>query len=82
MASNEASRIRVVTGIEAVAFLGGVGIWFALFSAGHPVLAAVLGTVFWTAVTDLEHFVAQNLGFGNGLFDGYPTRLSRPTPKV
>lgn len=77
MTFNEAVRVRIVTIIESVAFLGGVGIWFALDRAGQPVLGAILGTAFWTIVTDLEHFVAVNLGFGNPLFKGYPFDLLR-----
>jgi hypothetical protein len=75
---NEALRIRVVTLIEGVAFLLGVGAWFLLRDLGHPVAAVVVGTVVWLLITDLEHFVAQNLGWGNPLFQGYPFHLIRP----
>jgi phosphotransferase system glucose/maltose/N-acetylglucosamine-specific IIC component len=80
MAKNEAGRIRVVTGIESVAFFIGAGVWITLANHGQPVLGAVLGYLTWTLITDLEHFVAQNLGFGNPLFQGYPFKLLRPGP--
>jgi hypothetical protein len=77
MNPNEAGRVRVITAIETVAFFGGVGAWFAFDRAGHPAIGALVGTAIWTLVTDLEHFVAVNLGFGNPLFKGYPFSLRK-----
>lgn len=74
----EAGRVRVVTLIEAVAFLLGVGAWFFFERRGMPVTGAVVGTLIWSVITDLEHFVAVNLGFGNKLFEGYPFDLRPP----
>jgi hypothetical protein len=79
MNPNEALRVRVVTLIEGPgAFFLGVGTWFYFDRHGMPVVGAILGTVVWTLVTDLEHFVAVNLGWGNALFKGYPFNLRKP----
>jgi hypothetical protein len=76
---NEAGRVRIVTVIEAVAFLLGVGAWFFFERRGMPVTGAIVGTAIWSVITDLEHFVAVNLGFGNdNLFKGYPFDLRKP----
>ena len=48
----------IITLIESVAFLAGVGAWFALDRAGDPVAGAVVGTVIWTVITAIEHYVA------------------------
>ena len=55
---NKAIDVLWVTLIEAAAFIGGVGIWFAFHDAGSPVVGALAGTAFWSAVTYAEHFVA------------------------
>lgn len=48
----------IITLIESVAFLAGVGVWFALDRAGDPVGGAIVGTVLWTVITGVEHYVA------------------------
>lgn len=48
----------VITLIESVGFAAGVGAWFALERAGNPVAGLVVGTVVWTVITLVEHFVA------------------------
>ncbi len=75
---NFAGKVRIVTLIEAAAFLFGVGAWFVFDRRGMPGTGALVGTLIWSAFTDLEHFVAVNLGFGNPLFKGYPFRLFKP----
>ncbi len=67
---NKAASILVVTLIEAVAFYAGVALWFAV----DP----LVGVIAWTVITYIEHFVAQNVGWGNGLFEGFPFSLRRP----
>lgn len=54
--------------IEAVAFFTGVGVWFVLHDDGHAVAGALLGTLVWTLVTQLEHITAFNTGAGKPFF--------------
>ena len=75
---NYAGKVRVVTLIEAIAFLLGVGAWFLFDRRGLPGTGALVGTLIWSVITDLEHFVAVNLGWGNPLFKGYPFDLRPP----
>ncbi len=56
--------ITVFNIIETVGFLAGVGVWFALHDTGHKVLGAVLGTLVWSAITQIEHITAFNTGAG------------------
>ena len=74
---NKAVSVLIITLIEAVAFAGGVGIWFALRDVGAPAAGLIFGTAFWTLVTYLEHFAAQNLGWGNPLFRGFPFFINK-----
>ena len=67
---NQALGVFVVTLIEAVAFYLGVDLWLKVSPA--------LGVLVWTVITYVEHFVAQNLGWGNSLFKGFPFFISKP----
>ncbi len=58
------AKIIIFNVIEAVAFLAGVGAWFAFHDAGHPVTGAVVGTLIWTVITQVEHITAYNTGAG------------------
>jgi len=60
----------LLTGIETLGFLFGVGAWFILDRSGHPVLGALVGTSIWTFFTLIEHAVALNLGAGRPPFAG------------
>ena len=72
--------ITIVTLVELVAFVGGVGIWFALHDAGHALLALVLGGAFWGVATEIEHAVADNVGHGRPPFKGVPFNLTDDGP--
>jgi len=67
---NQAVSVLVVTLIEAAAFYLGVDLWFAV--------SPLVGVLVWTVITYIEHFVAQNLGWGNSLFKGFPFFISKP----
>jgi hypothetical protein len=81
MISKASLGVVYVTAIEAVAFLAGVGIWFVLHDKGHAVAGAAAGTIVWTAITFVEHFVAQNLGWMNPLLQGFPFNLQPPSKR-
>lgn len=73
MASRSGKGNLVVTLIEAIAFAGGVGLWFYFERRGMPVTGAVLGTLWWTVFTGNEHPVAYNVGKGlRRIFTGVP----------
>jgi len=67
---NKATSVLIVTLIEAVAFYVGIALWFSV--------SPVVGLIAWTIVTYVEHFVAQNLGWGNSLFKGFPFTITKP----
>ena len=75
MMKNAAGGVLVFTLIEAVAFAAGVGLWFFLERRGQPVTALVVGTIIWTVVIYVEHFVSVNVGWGQPFFKGFPARL-------
>jgi hypothetical protein len=66
---NKALSIALVTAIEAVAFYLGVKWWF--------VYSPAAGVVIWTLVTYVEHFVAQNVGWLQSPFKGFPFTLEK-----
>ena len=67
---NKAIGVLWVTLIEAAAFYVGVALWLGV--------SPIVGVVAWTVVTYAEHFVAQNLGWGNPLLKGFPFTITRP----
>jgi len=67
---NKALGVLIVTLIEAVAFYLGVELWLSV--------SPLVGVLVWTVVTYVEHFVAQNLGWGNSLFKGFPFFIAKP----
>lgn len=61
-------QIVIFNAIEAVAFFAGVGVWFVLHDHCHPVAGAVVGTVIWAAITQVEHVTAYNTGANRPFF--------------
>ena len=66
---NKALGILWITLIEALAFYAGIELWLHV--------SPLVGVLAWTAVTYVEHFAAQNLGWGNQLFKGFPFTITR-----
>lgn len=70
--SRSLKGVIIFTAFETVGFFGGVGIWFLFDRHGHPMLGAVLGTIFWTVWTFLEHMISVNVGNGRPPFGPLP----------